>query len=140
MLEIIYDANLITLPIREGFTFFGIPRGDNCEGVIEDFSVTRHLASGDVVVRGPRIGSFCQDEKRGSRTPRVEGHLAFIVPVNAGSTPYIEKLMRCDGLWVCGKFFETRRTCITKPKKTRHCHNFTIPPNHFYFSGEYVPC
>ena len=138
MLEIIYDADLVQLPIHEDFTFFGIPRGDNCEVTIENFSVTHHLASGDVFVPGPRIGNFRQHDQYGRFTPRSQGRIEFIVTVTPESIPYITALMGCDGLWVCDKLFETRVSQFLQPRQSKG--NFHRVPGYynFYFLGEHT--
>jgi len=55
-----------------------------------------------------------------------------------GSVPeHIKSLEKEGGIFVDGKFFETAYSLQTQSAQSAEVGRFYIPPDHFYFLGEY---
>lgn len=140
MLEIMYDASLISLKADAGFPFFGVGIDQNHNLSLENFSRKHVFGNGEIYLEVlPCLGHIYPNIKRGNLNYGVRGCLEFIVPVIGGVQKYIDKLEKADGIFVEGKFFETVVVIQTQSGQFAESGRFSIPPDHFYFLGAYQP-
>lgn len=138
MLEIIYDARLVTLDPRKNFKFFGVKVGDNYGWSRENFSDTHPSWDGGVYIEpGPSIAHFYSHTKNGHISRGAQGCLEFIVPVIGEVPKYIKKLEGADGIYLCDKMFKTIEAFTVGPNFYAETDRFRVPPDHFYFLGVY---